>query len=190
MMKELFYSLPLRFAKTECSLKIQPCIKILEDPCYGIELCLENKHGQENSCLWMCLTILLAENTKIHAQQSAVRVMGCLVNFPLCTLIVQFVLIVVLEDSLQSNTTNVALIFLEYGVIPEHISMILLLLESGDIVILAATVKYISILQALKMMTCGVKTSSEFKFTLVATVTRITQQIHLSLEIEDHSMQN
>ena len=116
--------------------------------------------------------------------------MGFLVNFPLCTLIVQFVLIVVLEDSLQSNTTNVALIFLEYGVIPEHISMILLLLESGDIVILAATVKYISILQALTMMTCGVKTSLEFKFTLVATVTRITQQIHLSLEIEDHSMQN
>ena len=91
---------------------------------------------------------------------------------------------------LQNSMINVALIFLENGVLPEHISMILLLLESGDIVILAAAVKYILILQALKIMTCGVKTFSEFKFTLVATVTHITQQIHLSLEIEDHSMQN
>ena len=138
----------------------------------------------------MCLTILLAENTRIHAPQSAVRVMGFLVNFPLCTLIVQYVLIVVLVDSLPSNTTNVALIFLENGVIPEHISMILLLLESGDTVILAATVKSILTLQALKIMTCGLKTFSEFKFTLVATVTHITQQIYLSLEIEDHSMPN
>ena len=83
MMRGLFYSLPLHFAKTECSLRIQPCIKILEYPCYGIELCLENKHGQENSCSWMCLTILLAESTKINAPQSAVHVMhGVPCKFP------------------------------------------------------------------------------------------------------------
>ena len=91
---------------------------------------------------------------------------------------------------LQNSTINVVLRQMQSGVIPEHTSMILLLLESGDTVILAATVKSILTLQALKMMTCGVKTSSESKFTLVATVTHITQQIHLSLEIEDHSMQN
>ena len=61
---------------------------------------------------------------------------------------------------LQNSMINVVLRQMQTGVIPEHISMILLLLESGDIVILAAAVKITITLQARRTVTCGVKTSS------------------------------